>query len=167
MLSPSGLRSPSPGLTSRAAAAPPASPDLSPSPDEGGRPGFSQDRRTPWDPADPQSSVPVNREGAVGSRVQLEAVSESDYRAWVYSSGTFLSQSRLLWSRLPSSGHELGAAGCVVFQLRPHRSGWAQVWGPQADLHLLLPEPRLCSEWTHVSSSCRVSLRTCCSSMST
>lgn len=98
---------------------------------------------------------------------QQRGASESNDRAWVYASGTFLPRSRLLWSHLPSSGHELGAAGCVVFQLRPHRSGWAQVWGPRADLHLPLPEPRLCSEWTHVSSLCRVSLRTCCSSTST
>ena len=126
MSSPSGLRSPSPGLARRAAAAPPAGPDLSPSPDEGGRPGFSQDKRTLWDTADPQSSVPVNREGAVGSRVQSEAMSESDDGARVYSSGTSLSWSWLLWSRLPSSGRELGAAaGRVFFQLRPHRSGWA------------------------------------------
>lgn len=83
---------------------PPAGPDLSPSPDEDGRPGFSQDKRTLWDTADPQSSVPVNREGALGSRVQLEAMSESDDGARVYSSGTFLSWSRLLWSRLLSSG---------------------------------------------------------------
>lgn len=46
----------------------------------------------------------------------------------------FLPRSRLLWSHLPSSGHELGAVD-VVFQLRPHRPA-GLMWGPRADLHL-------------------------------